>query len=222
MTESMFKPGAIPKQVTLRESAARILLAQIMSGELNEGEIYSVAMVASNFGISPTPVREAVLELADKGLLTVHKNRGFTIPVLTKPMMQEIHHIRFLLEAPSTVRAGMQLNDTDAAELRNIAEMTVEAAKSGDLVNYVELDREFHGRFLSVLEMPLLVRLIMDYRDRARLIGLRARLGSDEIIEAAKEHIALVDAAVARDEAALARIIANHLEMTLKRSLEGC
>jgi DNA-binding GntR family transcriptional regulator len=69
--------------------------------------------------------------------------------------------------------------------------------------------------------MPMLVRLIMDYRDRARLIGLRARLGSDEIIEAAREHIALVDAAVARDEAALSRIIANHLEMTRKRSLEG-
>jgi DNA-binding GntR family transcriptional regulator len=67
MTELMFKPGAIPKQVTLRESAAQILLAQIMSGELKEGEIYSVAMVASNLGISPTPVREAVLELADKG-----------------------------------------------------------------------------------------------------------------------------------------------------------
>src|SRR5690606_38422227 len=221
MTELMFKSGAIPKQVTLRESAAQILLAQIMSGELKEGEIYSVAMVASNLGISPTPVREAVLELADKGLLTVHKNRGFTVPVLPRSMMEEIHHIRFLLEAPSTVRAGMMLGDTDVAELREIAEMTVEAARSGELISYVELDREFHGRFLSVLEMPMLVRLIMDYRDRARLIGLRARLGSDEIIEAAREHIALVDAAVARDEAALSRIIANHLEMTRKRSLEG-
>jgi DNA-binding GntR family transcriptional regulator len=165
MTELMFKPGAIPKQVTLRESAAQILL--------------------------------------------------------TRSMMEEIHHIRFLLEAPSTVRAGMMLGDADVAELREIAEMTVEAARSGELVSYVELDREFHGRFLAVLEMPMLVRLIMDYRDRARLIGLRARLGSDEIIEAAREHIALVDAAVARDEAALSRIIANHLEMTRKRSLEG-
>ena len=129
MTELMFKPGAIPKQVTLRESAAQILLAQIMSGELKEGEIYSVAMVASNLGISPTPVREAVLELADKGLLTVHKNRGFTVPVLTRSMMEEIHHIRFLLEAPSTVRAGMMLGDADVAELREIAEMTVEDAE---------------------------------------------------------------------------------------------
>lgn len=221
MTDLSLSPDAIPRQVTLRESAAQILLAQIMSGEFVEGQIYSVAMIASSLGISPTPVREAVLELADKGLLTVQKNRGFTVPVLTRPMIEELHHIRFLLEAPSTVRAGMLLDEAAIKELHEIAGRTVEAARSGELVEYVEMDRKFHGRFLEVLKMPMLVRLIMDYRDRARLRGLRSRLGSDELVDAAREHVSLVNAAAERDEAALERIISHHLEMTRRRSLEG-
>lgn len=220
MTDPAFSPTEIPKQVTLRESAAQILLAQIMSGELAEGQIYSVAMIAAGLGISPTPVREAVLELADKGLVTVQKNRGFTVPVLTRPMIEELHHIRVLLEVPSTVQAGLLLGPAQLEALRKIAGATVEAARNGELVSYVELDRKFHGHFLDALEMPILLRAIMEYRDRCRLRGLRGRLRSEETLAAATQHVALVDAAAARDEAELQRIIAHHLELTRRRSLQ--
>lgn len=209
----------IPKSTTLRESAVQILLAKIMSGDFSDGEIYSVSKIASLLGISPTPVREAVLELADKGLVTIQKNRGFIVPQLTKSEVEELHHIRVLLEVPSTVRAGMLMDAQTASEARAIGESTVESAHSGDLVTYVELDRKFHRTFLSPLAMPSLVRLIMDYRDRARLRGLSARLGSDEIVAAALEHSALTEAALARDEALLEKIITGHLEMTRLRSI---
>ena len=211
--------GPIPKSLSLRESARQVLLAQIMSGEIIAGEIHSVSKVAEALGISPTPVREAVLDLADKGLVVIHKNRGFIAPVVTRAEVQELHFIRSLLEIPATVRAGMLVPAARKDELYGLANDTIGAASAGDLVRYIDLDRRFHSVFLEPLSMPQLVRLIMTYRDRSRLRGLRARLGTSEIISAAHEHVELVDAAVARNRRELTKVITKHLEGTLRRAM---
>lgn len=221
MSQLRLSQFSIPQTVSLRERVRQLLLAQIMSGEFVPEEIYSVAQLAAGLDVSPTPIREAVLDLASKDLLVIHKNRGFSVPATTPEELEELHKIRLLLEVPSTVEAGLKMGEQHAQETRAIAEATVQAAQSNDLVSYVEGDRRFHQAFLAPLAMPHLTELIMNYRDRARLRGLRARLGSSEIVAASKEHIALVDAALARDEVLLHTIITNHVESTKTRWSEA-
>lgn len=212
---------SIPQTVSLRERVRQLLLAQIMSGELVPEEVYSVAQLAAGLDVSPTPIREAVLDLASKDLLVIHKNRGFSVPPTTPEELEELHKIRLLLEVPSTVEAGLKMSQQEAEQTRVIAESTVEAAQANDLANYIERDRRFHEAFLLPLAMPHLTELIMNYRNRARLRGLRAKLGSKEIVTASQDHIALVDAALAKDEALLHKIITNHIEATKSRWAEA-
>lgn len=202
---------------SLRESVRQILLAQIMSGELTPGEVYSVAQFAAVLKVSPTPIREAVLDLAGDNFVTIHKNRGFSVPDITADELEELHKIRMLLEVPATVEAGMLMQQDQARRVMALAERSVEAAQSSDLVAYIDADRAFHSAFLEPMRMPHLSELIINYRDRARLRGLRARLGSDETVAAANQHLDLVAATSRKDEAGLRKIITEHIESTRSR-----
>ncbi|MBA8909884.1 GntR family transcriptional regulator [Aminobacter ciceronei] len=208
---------AITQAPSLRERVRQILLAQIMSGELMPGEVYSVGQFAAMLKVSPTPIREAVLDLARSNYLEIHKNVGFSIPEVTPEELEELHKIRMLLEVPATVEAGMLMDQGHIKHLTAIAEATVEAAHSSDVVAYIDVDRRFHSTFLEPLRMPHLSELIINYKDRARLRGLRAKLGSREIVAAATQHLELVTAASRRDENALKRIITDHIESTRSR-----
>lgn len=217
MSDDMMGRLAIPQTVSLRESVLQILLAQIMTGDLAPGEIYSVAQFATTLKVSPTPIREAVLELANKNLLVIHKNRGFSVPEVTIEELEELHKIRLLLEVPATVEAGMLMDEKHARSVERIAKQTVQAACSDDLVSYIDVDRRFHTAFLQPLRMPHLTELVMNYRDRARLRGLESRLGSDLLIAASKQHGEMVEASLAKDEVALKRIISDHIQATRTR-----
>ncbi|MBE1207967.1 GntR family transcriptional regulator [Aminobacter carboxidus] len=208
---------AITQAPSLRERVRQILLAQIMSGELTPGEVYSVGQFAATLKVSPTPIREAVLDLARDNFLEIHKNVGFSIPEVTAEELEELHKIRMLLEVPATVEAGMLMNQGHVKHMTTIAEGTVEAAHSSDVVAYIDVDRRFHATFLEPLRMPHLSELIINYKDRARLRGLRSKLGSREIVAAANQHLELVAAASRRDENALKKIITDHIESTRSR-----
>src|SRR5579862_6729020 len=85
----------------LREEAVEVLRAAILGGELEPGSIHSAVGLAELMGVSPTPVREAMLELARSGLVEVLPNRGFRVTVVDDRDLDEIAELRKLLEVPA-------------------------------------------------------------------------------------------------------------------------
>lgn len=183
----------VKKNVSLRETVTLALRAAVISGEMKPGEVYSAPVLGKRFGVSPTPVREAMLDLAKEGLVTSLPNKGFRVTEVSDEDLDEITALRLLIEPP-TVRAVTGLiDDAGLARLRTLAASIVEFAVSGDLIQYTEADREFHIALLEYSGNRRLVSLISELRSHTRLLGLAPLAAAGKLHRTALEHVELVD-----------------------------
>jgi DNA-binding GntR family transcriptional regulator len=201
----------LPK-ANLRERVLRALRAAIISGELVPGELYSAPSLAARFGVSATPVREAMLDLVKENLVTVAPNKGFRITEVDEVQLDQITAIRRLLEPPVVAQVAAAIPADDFAELRRLAQAIVDGVRNGDLASYTEADQEFHLRILSYSGNQRLVDLVSDLRGQTRLVGLASLLDRGQLLESAQEHLELVDLLERRDAAAVAAYMERHID----------
>ncbi|HVA92494.1 MAG TPA: GntR family transcriptional regulator, partial [Chloroflexota bacterium] len=86
---------------SLRARARKAIRGSIVTGEIADGEIYPVSYFTSRLGVSATPIREALFDLAGEGLVEVVRNRGFRVPQLTEQDLDDLYDVRTLLEVPT-------------------------------------------------------------------------------------------------------------------------
>ncbi|MGN6600433.1 MAG: GntR family transcriptional regulator, partial [Actinomycetes bacterium] len=91
----------VPGRQSLRERAADALRAALVAGEMRPGVTYSAPSLAAQFGVSATPVREAMLGLAKEGLVEAVRNKGFRVTELSDRDLDEITELRSLVEVPT-------------------------------------------------------------------------------------------------------------------------
>ena len=91
---------------SLREQVSRALEAALVAGELQPGVLYSAPGLAEQFGVSATPVREAMLDLVKDGFVEVVRNKGFRVLEISESDLDQISQIRLLLEVPTTAMAA--------------------------------------------------------------------------------------------------------------------
>jgi DNA-binding GntR family transcriptional regulator len=180
-------------RVSLREQVADALRAAMISGQLRPGVVYSAPALAATFGVSATPVREAMLDLAKEGMVEAVRNKGFRVTELSEKDLDELTDLRLLLEVPTTARLAGRLDATALARLRELAGAIETGAAAGDLIGYLEADREFHLTLLGHAGNRHLVDLVGELRSRARLYGLGRLAATGELAQSAGEHAALVD-----------------------------
>jgi DNA-binding GntR family transcriptional regulator len=173
--------------------------------------VYSAPTLAARFGVSATPVREALLDLVKEGLVDAVPNKGFRVTAVSERQLDEYTHVRALIEIPTVV----ELTRTAAAEsleaLRPAAREIVAAATAGDLIAYVEADTRFHLGLLALAGNAHLVEVVRDLRGRSRLYGLTALVEAGRLRDSAEEHLELLDALLARDESAVRAVMTRHL-----------
>jgi DNA-binding GntR family transcriptional regulator len=198
-------------RVSLRERVANALRAAIISGQLQPGVIYSAPMLATTFGVSATPVREAMLDLAKEGLVEAVRNKGFRVTELSEQDLDELAELRMLIEVPTTTRLAGQLNPDALVGLRELAAAIENGAASGDLIAYVEADREFHLLLLRHAGNQHLVDLVDNLRSQSRLYGLGRLADSGMLIESAREHVTLLDLIERGDTAGTESLIRHHI-----------
>ena len=194
-----------------RERVADALRAALITGELRPGEVYSAPGLAARFGVSATPVREAMLDLVREGLVDTVPNKGFRVTAVSEKQLDEYTHIRSLIEIPTTVGLATTADPADLEALRPIARDIVASARSGDLIAYVEADLGFHLGLLALAGNDHLVEVVRDLRRRSRLYGLTALVEAGRLQASAEEHLELLDALLARDEKAVAEVMTRHL-----------
>ncbi|MCM6774601.1 GntR family transcriptional regulator [Nocardia sp. CDC159] len=181
------------KRPTLRDHVSDALRAAIISGELEPGALYSAPTLSERFGISPTPVREAMLDLVKQGLVISVPNKGFRVTETSEEDLDAIAKIRMLLEPPSVRSIVGTIPDADLPGLREQADKIVRAAIRGDLVEYVDADRQFHLMLLDYCNNPRLSQIVSDLRSQTRLFGLAALVERGELEQSAREHHTILD-----------------------------
>lgn len=199
------------EKANLRERVLRALRAAIISGELTPGEVYSAPSLAATFGVSATPVREAMLDLAKENLVVVVPNKGFRVTVVDEEQLDQITAIRRLLEPPVVAEVTDLIPAEDFAALRQLAQEIVDGARAGDLAQYTEADREFHLRLLGYSGNQRLVDLVAELRGQTRLVGLASLLDRGYLVSSAREHLDLLDLMERRDAAAVEIFMVRHI-----------
>ncbi|MFE3325467.1 GntR family transcriptional regulator [Streptomyces sp. NPDC059176] len=201
----------ITAQERLRDQVAHALRAALVAGELRPGNVYSAPGLAADFGISATPVREAMLDLAREGLVEPVRNKGFRITEVSERDLDQYYELRALIEVPTIGRVTQLATVEQLEELRPVAEEIVERARDHDLIGYLDADRRFHLGLLGLAGNDRLVETVGDLRKRSRLYGLNKLDELGLLVSSAEEHHVLLDLMVAGDEAAAEECMARHL-----------
>ncbi|MDN3264670.1 GntR family transcriptional regulator [Streptomyces sp. CSDS2] len=199
------------RRSSYRERVADALRAALIAGELRPGEVYSAPSLAARFGVSATPVREAMLDLAKEGLVDTVPNKGFRVTVVSDRQLDEYTQIRALIEIPTVAALARTADRVSLEALRPAAREIVAAAAAGDLIAYIEADTRFHLGLLALAGNAHLVEVVADLRGRSRLYGLTALVRAGRLLASAEEHLELLDALLERDERAVHAIMTRHL-----------
>lgn len=198
---------------SLRERCAIALRAGIITGEIRPGALYSAPAIAQQLGVSATPVREAMLDLANEGLVEPIRNRGFRVVELSDHDLDEIHEIRLLLEVtPVVAVAGDRelLTDATIGRLRSLCTELERHAESDDVAAMIDVDAHFHNEILKLGGNRRLVELIGRLRNQTLRYGLREAAHAT-LVATATDHEKIVDALVEGDKDKVARVMREHL-----------
>ncbi|MFD8590004.1 GntR family transcriptional regulator [Streptomyces sp. NPDC059637] len=191
------EPRAISVQANLRDQVANALRAALIAGELRPGVIYSAPTLAAELGVSATPVREAMLDLAREGLVEAVRNKGFRVTEMTDQDLDEFTGIRTLIEVPTVGRVAASAGVEQLERLRPLAQRIVTAARGHDVLEYLEADHRFHLELLALAGNHHLVEVVADLRKRSRLFGLGSLNETGRLVASAQEHVELLDLMVA-------------------------
>ncbi|WP_200146581.1 MULTISPECIES: GntR family transcriptional regulator [Streptomyces] len=203
-----------PREVrrhSVRGQVLDALRTALVGGELVPGEVYSAPALAERFGVSATPVREAMQRLAVEGAVEVVLNRGFRVTERTPRELAELAEVRALIEVPVMLRLARTVPAERWAELRPLAEATAAAAARGDRAHYAETDRAFHRAVLSLAGNTQLLAVADDLHRRSQwpLISAPALRHGDLVADAA-EHTALLAALIAQDLTVVQSLVREH------------
>jgi DNA-binding GntR family transcriptional regulator len=193
----------------VRDQIAQALRASLVAGEMRPGVVYSAPTLAERFGVSPTPVREAMLDLVKEGLVTAVRNKGFRVTELSDRDLDEITEVRALIEVPTVGRVAA--SPVGAEELRPLAEAVVAAAERRDILGYIEADQVFHLELLALGGNAHLVEVVRELRHRSRLYGVPSLAERGELLPSAREHLQLLDFVTAGDVEAAETLMRHHL-----------
>ena len=182
------------QEVSLGEQVRRKLQMDIISGEIPPGTILSGPALAQHLGISSSPVREALLQLAADGLPEVRRNRGFVVVTPTVEDLRNTFQVRVRLETMA-IEQLVQIGLPDPAPLTAIADEIAAAVRKGDVPVYMAADRAFHEALLDAAGNPVLTRIALKLRDTMRLYGIRSENGSARQAASVEEHYAMIELA---------------------------
>ncbi len=155
----------IETELPLSVRAREAIRSAIIVGQLAPGTLHSVQALATRFGISRTPVREALIDLSKQGMVRFERNRGVRILETSVQDLEEILAIRLLLEPPATYLAVAQFTSTALRELEiEVAEMESATGRS-DQFSFMRHDRAFHSIVLGMSGNRRLQEFIDQIRD---------------------------------------------------------
>ncbi|MFI0502719.1 GntR family transcriptional regulator [Streptomyces albogriseolus] len=208
------RPRPVVQRPSVRGQVLAALRTALVTGDLRPGEVHSAPVLAERFGVSATPVREAMQQLAQEGAVEVVPNRGFRVVERSARELAELAEVRALIEVPVMMRLARTVPPERWAGLRPLAEATVRAASSGCRATYAEADRAFHSAVLALAGNQQLVGVAEELHRRAQwpLVGGGAPGGGTraELIADAHEHTALLDALIAGDLDVVRALVGEH------------
>lgn len=206
------RPAMTPiARTSLHDQLVARLRDLIIEGELAPGVRIPERSLCERFGVSRTPLREALKVLASDGLLELLPNRGAIVARITEADIEELFPVMGALEALAGEFACARITEEELAEIRALHYQMVLHHRRRELPAYFRLNQAIHGKILEAARNPTLSRLYMSLAGRVRRARYLANMTPARWDRAVQEHEAILDALAARDSARLAGILKQHL-----------
>lgn len=202
----------IDRSGSLHDSAYEQLRNALMDGRLKPGQTFSIRSVASVFGTSPMPVRDALKRLVAERALEMLPSRSVVLPRMTRACFQEILQVRLALEPVLAARAATRVTPATIDLMAQDHEAMCAAARKGQTVEYLAANRRFHFRLYAaadtVVTQPIVETLWMRIGPHLhQMFGAHKRA----IDHATHHHTALLRALRREDAPAAAKAIWDDL-----------
>ncbi|GGH36953.1 GntR family transcriptional regulator [Microbacterium album] len=184
----------------------------ILDGDFAPHQRLIEADISARFDATRAAVRTALMNLAGEGLVERLPNRGARVRAISVEEAIEIVEVRMGLEELCARKAAANLGDEDAAGLAELREQIQAAVAAGDLVGYAALNQEMDRRIRELSGHATAVQLLERLRAQSARHQFRLAYHPGRVAQSAPEHIAIIDAVLARDPDAAAAATRTHLE----------
>jgi DNA-binding GntR family transcriptional regulator len=199
MPDNRSGPSLSPR--ALYEEVAELLRQRIFKRELEPGSWIDELKIAEEYGISRTPLREALKVLAAEGLVTMKVRRGAYVTEVSSQDLANVYHLLSLLESDAAGVVAEKATDAELAELQALHKELEIAAKPGkaNTDQFFALNEQFHMRLLAIANNRWRDQMVADLRKVMKLNRHNSLLKTGRIEESLHEHQAIMDALLARD-----------------------
>lgn len=212
------KNGSGAMRRRLRDTAYERLKDAIRHASLEPGQPLSETQLSKLLGISRTPVREAIQQLVQEGLLQAIPGRAVTVAVSSIQSALNVIHVRSLVE-PEVVRLVAE-SPTPALvnTLRGALTKMQQAAKQGDRATWSKVDTEWHEVLARACPNVLLGEMALQMRNRSHHVSVDTQTPTVRLVECTEEHRQVVEAIAAGDPDKAEQAMLSHIE-ALRQSM---
>jgi DNA-binding GntR family transcriptional regulator len=194
----------------LYQDVAERLRTQIFSRVLEPGSWIDEQRLALEYGISRTPLREALKVLAAEGLVTMKVRRGAYVTEVSAEDVAQVFHLLALLESDAAATVAARADDTQRAQLQRLHEQL--EAQQRQREAFFATNERFHQALLDIAGNRWATQVVQDLRKVMKLSRSHSLLKDGRIAEALAEHRALMQAIAARDAVAARALMLTHFE----------
>ena len=192
----------------LYEEVAEQLRQRIFRRELEPGSWIDELKIAEEFGISRTPLREALKVLAAEGLVTMKVRRGAYVTEMSEKDLRDVYHLLSLLESDA---AAVVAATATPAQLRELEALHAELeAAAGERERFFAINERFHMRLLELADNRWRSQMVADLRKVMKLNRHNSLLKQGRIEDSLAEHCAVMAALARRDGAGTAQAMQAH------------
>jgi DNA-binding GntR family transcriptional regulator len=210
----MPKLAAIKQPESLAKMAYEAIRKSILSGQWKIGELYNEKAIAADLGISRTPVREALLELASQDLILFLPRRGLMVNRFTRRDVDEIFELRKAIELAAVEKVTLASPPFDLFEIEEALLKQRKAAKEKDYLAFMEADRIFHTSFSELTNNRRLIAALENLRDMMHVMGVKALALEGRALKVIEEHQAIFEAVRRGNCEEARRAMADHLDQS--------
>lgn len=199
---------------SLHESLVAPVRAMILSGDLRPGEKVPEEQLCERFGVSRTPIREALKVLAAEGVLQIVPHRGAIVARITEEQISEMFPVMASLERLAGSLACAVATETDIARVRALHDEMMAFYEAGDEASYLRNNRQIHEAFFTIAGNATLLSFYQQILTRIHSCRFVVRKTPEHWRKAMAEHEEMIAAFEARDGARLADLLERHVTDT--------
>ncbi len=201
----------------LYEEVAELLRQRIFRRELEPGSWIDELKIAEDYGISRTPLREALKVLAAEGLVTMKVRRGAYVTEVNEKDLRDVYHLLGLLESDAAGEVAARATPEQMQELRALHdELEIAGSGTPDRERFFEINERFHMRLLEIADNRWRNQMVADLRKVMKLNRHNSLLKSGRIEESLAEHRAVMTALQAHDTTAASQRMLEHFRNGLE------